>query len=277
MTLDVTDDVEWIEPDVVITTGSTFDNEKNLPKALLANLKRQYAGTSIGEQELYGKVLDDIAGALWTRITLDKTRIREPGKPPALKRIVVGVDPMVTDVALKSADTVAAGKRRPGGSETGIIAAGLGIDDHCYILDDQSLMASPLTWANRAVATLQKWKGDRIIAEQNNGGALVETTLRGINKNIPYRAVTASRGKITRAEPVAALYEQGRVHHVGVFTELEEQLVTFTGDPSERSPDRLDALVWAVTELMLANTAVLFVGAGGSEGENPWRMAPNGG
>jgi predicted phage terminase large subunit-like protein len=269
--------VEWIESDVVITTGSTFDNADNLPKALLQQLKRQYAGTSIGEQELYGKVLDDIAGALWQRKVLDEFRIRAPFKPPPLKRVVVGVDPMVMDIALRSADMVAAGKRRPGGSETGIVCAGLGIDDHCYILDDQSLMASPLTWANRAVATLAKWKGDRIIAEQNNGGALVETTLRSVNENIPYRAVTASRGKITRAEPVAALYEQGRVHHVGVFTELEDQLVTYTGDPNERSPDRLDALVWAVTELMLANSAILLVGAGGPEGENPWSMPTNAG
>ena len=254
------------EPDVVVTNGHTRDNASNLPARLLRQLIARYQGTSVGEQELAGKILDEAKGALWSRALLDSTRIRPPHqKVPLFSRIVVGVDPMVTDIASEvetslSQDAQNTLQDMPGGSETGIIVAGLGVNGHGYVLDDLSLSASPLTWANKALWGLEKWSADRIIGEENNGGALIEVTLRSIKGNVPYKGVHASRGKITRAEPVAALYEQNKVHHVGIFPQLESQLVKFTGNPTQKSPDRLDALVWAITELMLGDTYSSMVG-----------------
>lgn len=261
------------QPDVVVTRGKTLDNAANLPERMLKRLVERYANTRIGRQELEAEVLDEVAGALWDRSCLDKYRLRPPqDKIPSFSRLVVAIDPMVTDIAIKAEQNgqTNSTSRKVGGSETGLIAAALGVDGHAYVLEDASLSASPLTWANRAIELLEKWQGDRIIGETNNGGALIEVTLRGINANVPYRAVTASRGKITRAEPVAALYEQGKVHHVGLFAALEDQLVSFTGDPNQKSPDRLDALVWALTDLMLGSAHVPMVGPVSVEGTNYW-------
>lgn len=264
------------EIDVVVTRGSTYENAANLSPKQLAKLRARYEGTARGRQELYAEVLEDVPGALWTREVLDSSRIKLPqdqGKVPVWRRVVVGVDPMVTDIASK-AEMERTGissldpAKKPGGSETGIVVAALGLDGHGYVLDDMSLSASPATWANRAIAAYEKWRADRVIGEQNNGGALVEVTLRSINANLPYKAVVASRGKITRAEPVAGLYEQGKVHHIGLFPILEDQMVTYTGNPNERSPDRMDALVWALTELMLGDLSVPMVGPIGIDSEN---------
>jgi phage terminase large subunit-like protein len=266
-------------PDVVVTRGRTVDNLKNLPKSMIKSTVGRYAGTRIGRQELDGEVLDEVAGALWDRNTLDEYRIRLPGGiVPAFKRLVIAIDPMVTDISIKAqqAGQTDVTPRKVGGSETGLIAAALGVDGHGYVLEDASISASPLLWATRAITLLEKWQGDRIIGEVNNGGALIEVTLRSINPNIPYRAVTASRGKMTRAEPVAALYEQGKVHHVGLFTQLEDQLVAFTGDPNQKSPDRLDALVWALTDLMLGSSHVPMVGPVSAEGTSHWSAADGG-
>lgn len=220
--------------DTVVTRGATFDNAANLPAPFLASIRRQYAGTRLGRQELYAELLEDTPGALWTRASIDDTRV---STVPQLRRVVVAIDPAVT-----SHET---------SDETGMIVAGVGMDGHGYVLADRSLRASPDGWARAAVAAYTTWEADRIVAEANNGGDLVEAVLRMVDPNAPYRAVRASRGKVSRAEPVAALYEQGRVHHVGVFDRLEDQMTTYTPETAT-SPDRLDALVWALTDLIVA-------------------------
>lgn len=222
--------------DVVVTRGSTFENAANLSAAALAQLQDRYGGTRLGRQELEGELLEDVEGALWQRSAIDRDRITDLEALPTIVRNVVAIDPAVTSA--EDSD------------ETGIVVAGKGEDGHCYVFADRSLRASPETWGRAAVEAHHEFAGDRIIGEANNGGDLVESVIRAVDARVPYRKVNASRGKRLRAEPVAALYEQGKVHHVGAFPELEDQLCTWTHD-SAKSPDRLDALVWAVTELML--------------------------
>jgi predicted phage terminase large subunit-like protein len=219
---------------VMVTRGSTFENAANLAPAALAQLRDRYEGTRLGRQELYADVLDDVPGALWQRSAIDTARIKQA---PELRRVVVAIDPAVTS----GEDS----------DETGIVVAGIGVDGHGYVLADRTCRLSPDGWAKRAVIAFDQFKADRIIAEVNNGGDLVERVLRTAGQNYPYRAVRASRGKATRAEPISALYEQGRVSHVGSFPELEDQMCSYTPDGYDGSPDRVDALVWALTELML--------------------------
>lgn len=216
----------------VVTRGSTFDNAENLAEGALQQLRERYDGTRLGRQELYAEVLDDIEGALWSYGMIESTR-RTTQQLPELRRIVVALDPAVTS--------------GENSDETGVVVAGLGEDNQYYVLEDASLKSSPDGWARRAVELFHKYEADRIIAEVNNGGDLVERVLRTIER-VPYSAVRASRGKLVRAEPIAALYEQGKVHHVGEFKELEDQMISYT-PTSSKSPDRLDALVWAITEL----------------------------
>jgi predicted phage terminase large subunit-like protein len=178
-------------------------------------------------------MLEEVEGALWTRGMIEKTRIRKEDVPD-LQRIVVAIDPAVTS--------------GENSDETGIVVAGISRDKHYYVLDDRTLRASPDNWARQAVNAYTDWKADKIVAETNNGGDMVVLVLRQVDANVPVKKVTASRGKSVRAEPVSALYEQGRVHHVGAFPKLEDQLVIWTPDSND-SPDRLDALVWALTEL----------------------------
>jgi predicted phage terminase large subunit-like protein len=199
----------------------------------------KYSGTRLGRQELDGEILDDNPGALWKRDQIETLRVTQH---PPLIRIAVAIDPAVT--------------ANEGSDETGIIVGGVGEDGHGYILDDKSLRARPPEWARTAVTAYYMHKADRIFAEVNNGGDLVEATIRIIDPAIPYTAVHASRGKVTRAEPVAALYERGRVHHVGTFPDLEDQLCSWEQGMS--SPDRLDALVWLLTELMVTRRGIPF-------------------
>lgn len=220
------------DPAAVVTRGTTYENAANLAPAFLATIIRQYEGTRMGRQELNAEVLIDNPGALWQRDQIDALRVREH---PPLTRIVVAVDPAVTS----NADS----------DETGIIVAGVGTDGHGYVLADRSLLASPEGWGRAAVHAFEEFAADRIVAESNNGGDLVESLLRNIDQSIPYRKVTATRGKLIRAEPVAALYEQGRVHHVGAFEKLEDQLCEYSPQSGSRSPDRMDALVWALADL----------------------------
>lgn len=226
-------------PDVVVSRASTFANSANLAPSFLEGIKNRYGGTRLGRQELDGEMLSDTPGALWRLDWLDKTRVTTA---PDMQRIVVAIDPAVSN--------------NEGSDETGIIVAGLDQMGHGYVLEDLSGRYAPHEWANKAIAAYARHKADRIIAEVNNGGAMVENTLRSVNHRIPYRAVHASRGKVVRAEPISALYEQGKVSHVGSFTELEDQMCAFTNDFDRRragySPDRVDALVWAFTELMMA-------------------------
>ena len=224
-------------PGTAVTRGSTFDNALNLAPAFLDSVVRRYRGTRLGRQELEAELLDDLPGALWSRDTIEAARV---GASPDLARIVVAIDP--------------AASSGEGADETGIVVAGLAHDGQVYVLDDLSGRMSPRAWALKAIAAYKKFAADRIVAEINNGGDMVEATLRSVQGDAPFRAVRASRGKAVRAEPVAALYEQGRVHHVGGFATLEDQLCGFTADfdrgAAGTSPDRLDALVWAVTDLM---------------------------
>ncbi|MFN8694567.1 MAG: DNA-packaging protein [Holosporales bacterium] len=213
-----------------ITRGSSYDNKAHLPETFLQRLETIYKGTRLGMQELYGELLTDTIGALWNRAMIEATRVTST---PGLVRIVVAVDPAVST------------------GITGIIVAGLGSNGHVYVLADATVHASPDAWARTAVRHFNLWNADRLVAEVNNGGTLVETLLRTIEPGLPVRLVRAAIGKLPRAEPVAALYEQGRVHHVGVFPELETELTTYNAALGQASPDRLDALVWAVTELVL--------------------------
>lgn len=217
--------------DSIVTRGNTFENEANLADSALKLFKERYDGTRLGRQELYAEILDEIQGALWSYNMIEETRVREV---PEMKRVVVGVDPAVTS--------------NQDSDETGIVVCGLGLDGRYYILDDVSGKMTADAWAKTAINAYYKHKASRIIAEVNNGGDLVERLIRTIDKNIPYKKVHASKGKMLRAEPISALYEQKKVSHVGIFTKLEDQMCSFTGEKTS-SPDRLDAMVWAMTEI----------------------------
>jgi phage terminase large subunit-like protein len=225
------------DPTTATTGGRTIDNAANLDPATLGYYLATYAGTRLGRQELDAEVLLDLPGALWTRDRLDEMRV---AVAPELVRIVVAIDP-----AVSSAE---------GADETGIVVAGKGIDGKGYVLADLSCRASPDGWARRAVDALTYWNAREIVAEANQGGDLVEATIRTVRRDAPYRAVRATKGKRLRAEPIAALYEQGRVHHVGSFGPLEDQLCAFVPEAASGPDDRLDALVWALTELDLAGS-----------------------
>ena len=218
---------------VTVTRGSTYDNLQNLAESFAKRIVERYEGTRLGRQELHAEILDDVVGALWSREMIDAHRLRET--PPHFERIVVGVDPAVTSG--EDAD------------ETGILVAGM-IGNRGYIVEDLSGQYTPQEWAIQAIKAYYKYNADRIVAEVNQGGDMVEHTIRTVDRNVSYKAVRAARGKILRAEPIAALYEQGRIHHCGTFAALEDQLCMYTHD-SRESPDRLDALVWALTDLMI--------------------------
>lgn len=219
---------------VVLTRGHTFENSKNLAPAALAELKARYSGTRLGRQELFAEVIEDVAGALWQREAIDRARVAQA---PALTRIVIAVDPAVTH-----------GERA---DLTGVVAAGLGESGQVYVLADLSAALPPALWARRVAQLYETLSADLVIGEVNQGGDLVESVLRTVAPDLPYRAVRANRGKLLRAEPVAALYEQARVHHVGLLPALEDEMCRFApGAIAQDSPDRVDALVWAITELL---------------------------
>ena len=220
--------------DVVITSGSTFENIDNLAESSVKMMKERYEGTTLGRQELYAEVLEDIEGALWTSDLIDEARLPKD-TVRILTKIVVAIDPAVTN--------------NDNSDETGIVVVGKDANNYYYVLEDASKKCSADKWGKIAVQCYYEWEADRIIAEVNNGGDLVERLLRTIDINCSYRSVQATRGKLVRAEPIAALYEQRRVHHIGNFPELEAQMCTYTGERLKPSPDRLDALVWGLTEL----------------------------
>ena len=213
---------------------------RNLSSEYIEHIRRRYEGTRTGRQEIYAELLDESEDSLWKRDWIEAARVREA---PELSRVVVAVDPAVSS--------------RSSSSETGIVVAGADEDGHAYVLADASGQMSPDGWARRAIAMMDRYGADRIIGESNNGGDLVEHTIRTAyeGRAVPYKSVRASRGKYARAEPVSALYEQGKVHHVGGLDALEDQMCTWSPG-SEGSPDRLDALVWAITELLLNRTGV---------------------
>ena len=222
------------EGKVHVTRGKTADNRANLASSFLERIEARYAGTRLGRQELDAEILGDLPGALWSMASLDAYRV--PQSPP-MGRIVVAVDPAVT--ATEESD------------EHGIIVAGLTEDGRGALLEDASMQGTPNEWARRAVSLYRSWNADGIVIEVNQGGDMVAHTLRTIDPMVNIIEVRASRGKHVRAEPIAALYEQGKIAHVGSFPELENQMTQMTqhGYEGQGSPDRLDALVWAFTEL----------------------------
>lgn len=252
----------------VITRGSTYDNKANLAAAFLDQIKKKYEGTRLGRQEIAAEILDDVPGALWTREMLDKTRRKRTDKLPDMQRVVVSIDP-----AGKSQETAIS----EGTAETGIVVVGLGVDGRGYVLDDISCSLSPNGWARRALSGYDMYSADAIVVETNQGGDMVKQTIRSVRDTVSVVEVTASRGKVTRAEPIAALYEQGRVSHVGAFAELEDQMVLFTplGIAGDTTGDRTDALVWGLSQLFPSLVSKQDVDwstafSGGASGEGAW-------
>jgi phage terminase large subunit-like protein len=247
------------DPVVAMTRASTMDNAANLSALAIAELRASYEGTRLGEQELYGKLLLDVPGALWR-----DEFFQQASMPDHLDRIVIGVDPSGAADAKSKSD------------EIGIVVVGLRrgrtkADDRYFILEDATMIGSPQGWGQRVVTAFDQWEADRIVAEANFGGAMVEATVKQADANVPVTLVTASRGKAIRAEPVSALYEQGRVYHVGRFAKLEGQMchMTSSGYVGDGSPDHLDAAVWAMTELMGGMRAVR-AEIGGPGRISPW-------
>ena len=226
----------------------------NLAPTFLQEVKSRYEGTRLGRQELYAEILDDVEGALWTRDMIERCRVHTM---PDLVRIVVGVDPAVSN--------------RETSSETGIVAVGVDANGTGYVLDDRSLKGSPVEWANAAIALYHRSSADRIVVEANQGGDMVRHTLQTVESQIPLKTVHATRGKRTRAEPISALYEQGKVKHLGAFPTLEDQMCSWT--PESDSPDRLDALVWGLTELMIGSKAPPAVIPFGTTQASQWEIS----
>lgn len=260
----------------VTTGGSTFENLANLAPGFIEDILDRYEGTHLGRQELYAELLDEAEGALWKRAWIESGRwaTDEQGEPlahPDLDQLVVAVDP--------------AGSHKPTSSETGIVVVGRAqvtekdgrIRPHCFVLEDCSGRYTPDGWARLATGAYYDYDGDCVIGEQNNGGELVESTVVHVDDTVPYDAVWASRGKAPRAVPVAALYQQGRVHHVGLFRDLEDQLCQWEpGVARAGSPDRLDALVWGISYIMPTSseprlTTDVDLSGGGLARPSPWR------
>jgi phage terminase large subunit-like protein len=228
------------DPTTVVTNGSTYDNLDNLSPRFIREMERKYAGTRLGRQELDGDIIDDIDGALWKRDWIERNRVV---KHPELVRIVVALDPPATSLAT-SEDP----------AEAGIVVAGVGVDGHGYMLADYSQTGTPNEWASAALTAYTLFQADAIVGEINNGGEMIEAIIRNIAKeqdmgHVPFISVRATRGKQLRAEPISDLYQRDQIHHVGTFPDTEDQQCNWI--PGMRSPDRLDANVWAFTELMV--------------------------
>lgn len=227
------------DPSTVVTKRSTYENRENLSPKFIEEIERHFGGTRLGRQEIGGEIIDDIDGALWKRDWIERNR---SVKHPELVRIVVAIDPPATSLA--TSDDPA---------EAGIVVAGLGTDGHGYMLADCSLIGTPNEWATAALTAYSLYEADATLGEINNGGEMIETIIRNIAKvkgleHVPFISVRATRGKQLRAEPISDLYQRDLIHHVGTFPDCEDQMCNWV--PGQRSPDRLDANVWAFTELM---------------------------
>ena len=227
------------DPHTIITRGTSYENRDNLAPAFFDAIVRKYEGTRLGRQELNAELLEDVPGALWTRKLIDATRLPSMMEVrwDLVTRIVVAIDPAVS--------------HNPDSDETGIVVAALTRSGHALVLDDLSCRESSLGWATVARAAYHARRADMIVGEVNNGGDLVERNIKALDPSLPFRRIWASRGKYLRAEPVANLYEQGRVHHVGFFPQMEDEMCGWTPQGNEKSPNRLDAVVFAITELLL--------------------------
>ena len=248
------------EGGTIVTRGGTFDNAANLAPTFIRQMQEKYSGTRLGRQELFAEILDDVPDALWHMRMLEVRSTDNPKgsgmsaediiRLPYMRRVVIGVDPSGSRGEEDSSDDV------------GIVAAGIGTDDNFYILEDATSSGGPAEWARAVVAAYKRHQADIILGESNYGGAMVEHAIRTVDRHAPYREVRASRGKHVRAEPIAMLYEQGRVRHVGQFAELEDQMCSMSrsGYEGRGSPDRLDAMVWCLTDLLMEPVARASVG-----------------
>jgi len=225
------------DKDCAVVRGSTYENTQHLSPRFRKRILGKYEGTRKGRQELHAEILSDAPGALWSQDDIQALK-----NHPSLRRVVVGVDPS------------------GGGDEIGIVTAGVGVDGHGYVLSDDSCVASPKGWAQTVQRAYERHEADRIVAERNFGGDMVKSTIQSVDGSLPVSVVSASRGKQRRAEPVASLYEQGRVFHVGSLADLVDELTKWEPEGSDWSPNRLDALVWALTELMLGESNRVFSG-----------------
>ena len=245
--------------DLVVTRGSTYENAANLSRGFLQALRDQYEGTTLGRQERHADIIEDTEGALWSHGLIERDRVTQH---PALVVLAVAIDPTTS--------------MSGAGDECGIVVGGLGDDAHGYVLADRSTRGTPDHWAREAIRAFHDFRADHITYEGNFARDVVKKTIGTINPNIPLKEVTATRGKAIRAEPVSALYEQGKVHHVGMFPRLEDEMTSwFPGAQSpklERSPNRLDALVWLVTDLMLAERVLAVLPVSTGTRQSPWRM-----
>jgi len=231
-------------PRTQVVRGSTFDNSANLADSYLNAVRTQYDGTRLGRQELYAEIMDEASGALWNRDMLSRAEadIDDPVEfSKSLNRVVISVDPAITSNAESDM--------------TGLVVAGVDVSGTCYVLADHTGRYTPEQWATKAVALYHEYSADRIVAERNQGGDMVRDNLRLADDSVPIRLVHASRGKYARAEPVSALYERNKVKHVRGLDELEDQMVQWEPLGSIGSPDRLDAMVWAITDLALKGVA----------------------
>jgi phage terminase large subunit-like protein len=227
--------------DTILTRGSTFDNKGNLATAFHERIARRYEGRAIGQQKLYAEIVEETPGALWTRALIERQRVAPEAAPKDLAEVVVAIDPPARSSAKSD--------------ECGLIVAGRASDGRLFVLADLTSQGdTPGAWAARVGAAYRGFRANRVVAEVNNGGDMVTEVLRQAEPNLPVRAVTATRGKFLRAEPIAAAYERGLVFHAGVFARLEDQLCALTPDFDRRaagfSPDRADALVWAIADLL---------------------------
>ncbi|GMV19014.1 MAG: hypothetical protein AMXMBFR56_72380 [Polyangiaceae bacterium] len=229
------------DPKTIVTKGSTFENAGNLAAGFIEQVRRLYSGTRLGRQELEAEILTDVAGALFSMEHIENNRVQAA---PDLERVVISIDPAPTSLS--------------GSDETGIVAVGRNYEGHGYVLNDHSLRGSPDEWAREAIKAFHLHKADMIIAETNNGGEMVEAVLRSVDPDVPFKAVRAMRGKAKRAEPVAALFEQGKVHLVGKHERLEKQMRVFTGINGRRD-DRTDAMCWGLHELIITGSGFAFV------------------
>ena len=234
------------DPGTVLRTWSTFRNVANLDEKWAQKIIRRYEGTRLGRQELHAEFLSEVAGALWGRENLDETRVSSKDLPEFTK-ITIGVDPQHREDIKR---------KKMWEPETGIIVAAKGKDGHAYILNDLSGNYPPDEWGRKIVQAYEDFEANVVVAETNDGGDMVKHTINTINKAVKIKTVRVKKGKVTRAEPISALYEQRRVHHVGVFGQLEDQMCGWSGAESEPSPDRIDALVYALDELRLNDGAI---------------------
>lgn len=240
------------DPTCHVTRGSTYENVQNLAPQFRDRIIARYEGTARGRQELLGEIVDEVAGALWAMRSIDSGRVA--ARPDRLVRIVVAVDPPSGGLSKRDATP----EDSEEGAECGIVVAGLGADGDAYVLEDASMRGSPAEWATAAVAAYRRWRADRIVAEVNNGGQMVGYTVLSVDPTVAFGEVWASEGKRARAEPVAALYEPARsvrrprVHHVGALAELEDQMTSWIPTRG-RSPDRVDALVWAISSFYFSD------------------------